>query len=205
MCNSHSFYYILPGPPNSSINPTTLPLPTCALTLPKVTLGSGSTHTVEVKGRGAAHLPERKDIRVLGEGELVLFCVRGQLADDLWGQVTQPAILDTQLIFSPAEAKPRKALFCSSDPRSRKHLYRLPTLLPGHSLALHMRLRARPRCRERNDGNQPKPPSGPQSLGPLAHPRWILFILVPIRGALQSKVASRGAVLGGFVCQVDTG
>lgn len=75
--------------------------------LPKVaTLGSGSTHAVEVKGRGAAHLPERKDIRVLGEGELVLFCVRGQLADDLWGQVTQPAILDAQLVFSPAEAKP---------------------------------------------------------------------------------------------------
>lgn len=71
-----------------------------------MTLGSGSTYAVEVKGQGVAHLPERKDIRVLGEGELVLLCVRGQLADDLWGQVTQPAILDTQLIFPSAEAKP---------------------------------------------------------------------------------------------------
>lgn len=107
MQQSFFLLHLPPGPPNSSINPTTLPLPTCALTLPKVaTLGSGSTHAVEVKGRGAAHLPERKDIRVLGEGELVLFCVRGQLADDLRGQVTQPAVLDAQFVFSPAEAKP---------------------------------------------------------------------------------------------------
>lgn len=40
------------------------------------------------------HLPECKDVRVLGEGELVLFCVRRQLADDLWGQVAEPAILN---------------------------------------------------------------------------------------------------------------
>lgn len=86
--------FFLLHPPSSLRNPTTLSLPTCALALPKVLLGSGSTHAVEVKDQDVIHLPKRKDIRMLGEGELVLFRVRGQLADDLWGQVAQPTILD---------------------------------------------------------------------------------------------------------------
>ena len=44
---------------------------------------------------------------MLGEGELVLFRVRRQLADDLWCQVAQPAILDAQLVLPPREAKHR--------------------------------------------------------------------------------------------------
>lgn len=56
---------------------------------------------------GSGHIPECKDIRVFGEGELVLLCVGRQLADDLWGQVAQPAILDTQLVITPGGVKHR--------------------------------------------------------------------------------------------------
>lgn len=57
------------------------------------------------RGPGWGHLPECKDVRVLGEGELVFLRVRRQLADNLWRQVTQPAILDAQLVLPPGEAK----------------------------------------------------------------------------------------------------
>lgn len=53
----------------------------------------------------AGHLPEGKDVRVLGEGELVLLCVGRQLTDDLWRQVAQPATLDAELVFPPGEAE----------------------------------------------------------------------------------------------------
>lgn len=60
-----------------------------------------------LNGQGRAHLPKGKDVRVLGEGELILLCVGGQLADDLWCQVAQPAILDTQFVLPSGEAKHR--------------------------------------------------------------------------------------------------
>lgn len=50
-----------------------------------------------------ANSPKSKNVRLFGEGKLVLFCVRGQLLDEFGGQVTEPAIRDPQLVFSPAE------------------------------------------------------------------------------------------------------
>lgn len=47
--------------------------------------------------------PKSKNVGLFGEGKLVLFCVRGELLDELGGQVTEPAIGDPQLVFSPAE------------------------------------------------------------------------------------------------------
>lgn len=47
--------------------------------------------------------PKSKNVGLFGEGELVLFCVRGELLDELGGQVTQPAVGDPQFVFSPAE------------------------------------------------------------------------------------------------------
>lgn len=93
------------GPSSSLRNPITLSLPTCALALSKVSLGSVPAYTVQVKDQGVAHLPKGEDIRVLGEWELVFFRVRGQLANDLWGQVAQPATLDAQLVFSPVRGR----------------------------------------------------------------------------------------------------
>lgn len=46
--------------------------------------------------------PQCKDIRVLGEGQLVLLGVRRELTDDLGGQVAQPAILYPQFVLPPA-------------------------------------------------------------------------------------------------------
>lgn len=50
--------------------------------------------------------PQCKDIRVLGEGQLVLLGVWGQLPDDLRSQVAQPAVLDPQLVLPPANTEP---------------------------------------------------------------------------------------------------
>lgn len=137
------------GPSSSLRNPIILPLPTSTLTLPKVSLRSGSTHTVEVKGRDVAHLPKSKDIWVLGERELVLFCVGRQLADDLWGQVAQPTVLDTQLVFPPGRGRARVSLvlLCWSQfPETPLPVCYLPPwafpYLPGS-------LRPRVRCRDR--------------------------------------------------------
>lgn len=47
--------------------------------------------------------PQGKHIRVLGEGQLVLLGVWRELADDLGGKVAQPAVLDPQLVLSPAK------------------------------------------------------------------------------------------------------
>lgn len=47
--------------------------------------------------------PKSKNVGLFGEGKLVLFCVRGELLDELGGQVTEPAIGDPQFVFSPAE------------------------------------------------------------------------------------------------------
>lgn len=49
--------------------------------------------------------PQREDIRVLGEGQLVLLGVRRELADDLGGEVAQPAVLDPQLVLPPAKTR----------------------------------------------------------------------------------------------------
>lgn len=47
--------------------------------------------------------PQCKDIRVLGEGQLVLLGVRRELTDDLGSEVAQPPILDAQLVLPPAK------------------------------------------------------------------------------------------------------
>lgn len=49
--------------------------------------------------------PQCKDIRVLGEGQLVLLGVWRELADDLRGEVAQPAVLDPQFVLPPAKTR----------------------------------------------------------------------------------------------------
>lgn len=74
---------------------------------------------------------------MFGEGELVFLCVGGKLADDLRGQVAQPAILDTQLVITPREAKhgvspvaqTKEHQSPSTDPKSLDHLCLLVFLL----------------------------------------------------------------------------
>ena len=75
---------------------------------------------------------------MFGEGELVLLCVGRQLADDLWSQVAQPAVLDTQLVITPEEVKhrvspvsqPREDWSSISDCKSLDHLCWLPSVSP---------------------------------------------------------------------------
>lgn len=61
-----------------------------------------SARAEALQGQGG-RLPEGKDVRVLGEGQLVLLRVGGQLADDLGRQVAQPAVLDAQLVLPPGK------------------------------------------------------------------------------------------------------
>lgn len=54
---------------------------------------------------GKANLPEGKDVRLFGEGELIFGCLRRELADDLWSKMAEPAARDPQLILSPTAEK----------------------------------------------------------------------------------------------------
>lgn len=54
------------------------------------------------RGFHPKHSPESKDVWLFAEGKLVLLRVWRQLLDDFGGQVTQPAVRDPQLVFSPA-------------------------------------------------------------------------------------------------------
>lgn len=98
------------------------------------------------------HLPQCKDVRVLGEGELVLLRVGRQLADDLGCEVAQPAILDAQLVLPPGEAKHRVSAVSqpggdrspSTGPKSLDHLCWLSHIPPAG--AADLVLKAKSRC-----------------------------------------------------------
>lgn len=66
------------------------------------------------KTKQKSNSPKSKNIRLFGEGKLVLLCVGGELLDELGGQVAEPAIGDQQFVFSPAAKTPTHRTFHSA-------------------------------------------------------------------------------------------
>lgn len=86
------------------------------------------------------HSPESEDIWLFGEGKLVLLCVWWQLLDELWGQVTQPAVWDPEFVFTTAAKR--------ADVGGNKFsgVFRLGTSPPPLRLPPSLQVKMKPLC-----------------------------------------------------------